>query len=54
METILNHTDSCPKARIRSPKSYNPREKSIYCYGSQVELQNDLQTCDIYGYRVHW
>ncbi|GFX91586.1 DUF1758 domain-containing protein [Trichonephila clavipes] len=32
METIPNHTDSCSKARRRSPKGYNPRERSIYYY----------------------
>ncbi|GFW18342.1 transposable element Tcb1 transposase [Trichonephila clavipes] len=26
METIPNHTDSCPKARRQSPKGYNPEE----------------------------
>ncbi|GFV80654.1 HTH_Tnp_Tc3_2 domain-containing protein [Trichonephila clavipes] len=26
METIPNHTDSCPKTRRWSPKSYNPTE----------------------------
>ncbi|GFX98275.1 HTH_Tnp_Tc3_2 domain-containing protein [Trichonephila clavipes] len=42
METIPNHTDSCPKARRRSPKGYNPRGRSKYCYCSQAELQSNL------------
>ncbi|GFT27145.1 transposable element Tcb1 transposase [Trichonephila clavipes] len=41
METIPNHTDSCPKARRGSPKSYNPSGRSIYCYCSQAESQSD-------------
>ncbi|GFY21126.1 HTH_Tnp_Tc3_2 domain-containing protein [Trichonephila clavipes] len=32
METIPNNTDSCPKVRRWSPKGYNPRRRSIYCY----------------------
>ncbi|GFU80443.1 transposable element Tcb1 transposase [Trichonephila clavipes] len=54
METIPNHTDSCPKARRRSLKGYNPRGRSIYCYSSLAESQSDLHTCDIYGYGVRW
>ncbi|GFX46898.1 uncharacterized protein TNCV_4040431 [Trichonephila clavipes] len=42
------------KARRLSPKCYNPRGRSIYCYCSQAEAQRDLHTCDIYGYSVHW
>ncbi|PRD28230.1 UNVERIFIED_CONTAM: hypothetical protein NCL1_33048 [Trichonephila clavipes] len=47
METIPNHTDSCPKVRRLSPKGYNPHERTIYCYCSQAESQSDLHTCDI-------
>ncbi|GFT62652.1 uncharacterized protein TNCV_3095931 [Trichonephila clavipes] len=54
METIPNHTDSCPNARRWSPKGYNPSGKSIYCYCSQAESQSHLHTCDIYDYSVHW
>ncbi|GFU14795.1 transposable element Tcb1 transposase [Trichonephila clavipes] len=44
METIPIHTDSCPKARRRSPKGYNPRGRLKYCYCSQVESQSDLHS----------
>ena len=53
METIPNHTDSCPKSHSQSLKGYNPCIRSIYCYFSQAESQSDLHTCDIYGYSLH-
>ena len=43
METVPNHTDSCPKARSWSPKGYNPRGRSMYGYFSQAESQSDLR-----------
>ncbi|GFV82318.1 HTH_Tnp_Tc3_2 domain-containing protein [Trichonephila clavipes] len=46
METISNHTDSCPKDRMWSPKAYNPRGRPIYCYCSQAESQSNLHLCD--------
>ena len=52
--SCLWFTDSCPKTCSRSPKGYNPRGRSIYCYFSQAESQSHFHTCDTYGYIVHW